>query len=94
MSTASIVVAWLAVGGCLAIVSTAVMVVAGLAWDARRTREQVRRGCGRDACGQGCNKRGGDGPPLRSFDSGVADAYVRGGMTLREVRQHFGGSGK
>lgn len=91
MTTLSIVLAWLAFAGCVTATATVVMVVAGLAWDARRWRDADRRGCGRDACGQGCNRRSGDGPPLRSFDNGAADAFVRGGMTLNEFRDNFQG---
>ena len=67
--------------------TTWALVIFALWREARRTPEAFSEDGRHAACGQGCKRRSGDGPRLRLHDN--VDAFVRGDMTLREIRDHL-----
>lgn len=71
---------WIAAGFCLVMLGTFALVVIGLALDQRKTWED------RGGCRSKCRKR------LQHMNHDeIADAFVRGQVTLREVRDHYEG---
>lgn len=71
---------WIAAGFCLVMLGTFALVVIGLALDQRKTWED------RGGCRSKCRKR-----LQRMTDAEIENAFVRGGLTLKEVRDHYEG---